>query len=178
MLIHDILKIKYVRLGYIAKNYPYHLISDREMFDAFICLYPTTEFDSAATYAIGDYITYNGNTYMCIHTIDTPKDFSSVDWKRLEYFFDAYYPNPFAKEDYIYEKTKEDPETHKIIVVSRTSMSAVYTQLKAYIIDAINNYLAHYGTSEESDYLIPNWVYTYMLGETVYQQSEYLEIYG
>lgn len=35
MFIHDIIKIKYVNLGYLP-NIPYHLVSDEEMFDAFI----------------------------------------------------------------------------------------------------------------------------------------------
>lgn len=34
-LVHDLIKIKYVREGYLP-NYPYHLISDQEMCDAFI----------------------------------------------------------------------------------------------------------------------------------------------
>ena len=34
MLIHDIIKIRYVMEGYLP-DYPYHLISDDEMFDAF-----------------------------------------------------------------------------------------------------------------------------------------------
>lgn len=34
-LVHDLIKIKYVREGYLP-NYPYHLISDSEMCDAFI----------------------------------------------------------------------------------------------------------------------------------------------
>ena len=33
--IHDIIKIEYIRQGYLP-DYPYHLISDEEMFDAFI----------------------------------------------------------------------------------------------------------------------------------------------
>lgn len=35
MLTHDLIKMKYVREGYLP-NYPYHLISDQEMFDAFL----------------------------------------------------------------------------------------------------------------------------------------------
>ena len=35
MFIHDLLKIKYVREGFLP-DYPYHLISDEEMFEAFI----------------------------------------------------------------------------------------------------------------------------------------------
>lgn len=35
-MIHDIIKIKYVSEGYLP-DWPYHLISDEEMFKAFIC---------------------------------------------------------------------------------------------------------------------------------------------
>lgn len=35
MELHDIIKIRYVREGYLP-NYPYHMISDDEMFEAFI----------------------------------------------------------------------------------------------------------------------------------------------
>lgn len=35
MFIHDIIKIQYINEGYLP-NYPYHMITDREMFDAFM----------------------------------------------------------------------------------------------------------------------------------------------
>ena len=35
MFIHDVIKIRYVKEGYLP-NYPYHLISDEEMFHAFL----------------------------------------------------------------------------------------------------------------------------------------------
>lgn len=35
MFIHDIIKIKYINEGYLP-NYPYHMITDKEMFDAFL----------------------------------------------------------------------------------------------------------------------------------------------
>lgn len=126
MLLHDILKIKYVKFGYIKKNYPYHLISDQEMFNAFIDL--------------GDQ-DFNTNT-----TVIDPN----------VRFFDILYPNPFttSEEDKPYRDT--------------------YVALKAYIIDTINDYLAKYGT--ENEVTIPNWIYTYMLGEVVYNQSDYLDI--
>lgn len=34
MILHDLIKIKYIKEGYLP-NHPYHLISDREMIDAF-----------------------------------------------------------------------------------------------------------------------------------------------
>jgi len=35
MFIHDIIKIKYINEGYLP-NYPYHMITDKEMIDAFL----------------------------------------------------------------------------------------------------------------------------------------------
>lgn len=138
MLVHDIIKIKYVDLGYIKKNYPYHLISDEEMFNAFIDL-------------------------------DTGFKSSLIDPDVR--FFDMYYPNPFAEEDYIYQKKNAMGD-----VIEEISLSSEYSKLKSYIISTINDYLTYYGTPEESDHLIPHWIYTYMLGEVIYQQSEYLDI--
>lgn len=141
MLTHDILKIKYVRLGYTRKNYPYHLISDEEMFNAFIDL-GNTDFNNRTT------------------LIDP-----SVR------FFDINYPNPFAEEDYIYKKKNAKGE-----VVAEISLNEVYLTLKSQIISYINQYLSVSGTVAENEHVLPSWVYTYMLGEVVYKQSDYLDI--
>lgn len=139
MLVHDILKIKYVNLGYLTKNYPYHLISDEEMFNAFIDL--GTGFDG-----------------------------SLVDPNVR--FFDTVYPNPFAEQDFIYKKTNSSGE-----VIAEISLSEEYEKLKSYIISCINEYLSSIGTTEESEHKVPDWVYTYMLGEVIYQESDYQDIY-
>ena len=121
MLVHDIIKIKYVQLGYLRKNCPYHLISDEEMFNAFI---------------------------------DLGTGFTSSLVDPDEKFFDSYYPNPFAEEDCTYKDT---------------SLSQKYSELRQYIIDSINKYLA-------KEIELPDWIYTYMLGEVVYNGSDYLDI--
>lgn len=126
MLIHDIIKIKYVNLGYLKKNYPYHLISDEEMFNAFI---------------------------------DLGTDFKSSLVDPNVKFFDSYYPNPFEESDVTYKDT---------------SLSSEYTRLKDYIVTSINNYLKYCDT--DTPVTLPDWVYTYMLGEVIYNQSEYLDI--
>lgn len=137
MLVHDILKIKYVNLGYIKKNYPYHLISDEEMFNAFIDL--GTGFTSSL--------------------IDPDVR-----------FFDMYYPNPFAPED-VYKRTNSEGK-----VIEEINIYQEYIKLRSYIISCIKEYLTYIGTPEEAQHLVPDWVYTYMLGEVVYNQSEYLDI--
>ena len=129
-LIHDIIKIKYTRLGYLP-NYPYHLISDEEMFNAFI-------------------------------NLNTDDLSGSGDTDDGEYFFDDYYPNPFAEEDIIYI----GPTGEEI------SLRSEYCRLKQYIIDTINAYLEHIGAVDEDSYELPDWIYTYMLGEVIYNTPE------
>ena len=138
-LMHDIIKIKYTRLGYLP-NYPYHLISDAEMFDAFIDLSGTDDSSGSSGY--------------------------------VERFFTDYYPNPFYEEDIIYV----GPSGEQI------SLSGEYNRLKQYIITTINDYLTHLGTAEQDNYTIPDWIYTYMLGEVIYNKPgnpdsfEYLDM--
>lgn len=132
-LVHDIIKIKYSKLGYLP-SYPYHLISDEEMFNAFINL--TGEEDD------------------------------------VDRFFEDNYPNPFAEEDLHYKKLNPQGE-----VISDVSLSGEYEKLKSYIIKTILAYLEHKGTELASLYAIPDWIYTYMLGEVIYNNSEYLDIF-
>lgn len=140
-LIHDIIKIKYTRLGYLP-NYPYHLISDEEMFDAFI-------------------------------NLNSDMDSGSGDTDEGQYYFNDYYPNPFKDKDIIYI----GPTGEHI------SLRGEYVRLKQYIVSIINEYLSHLGTTEQADYTIPDWIYSYMLGEVIYNNPnnpddfEYKDMY-
>lgn len=124
-LMHDIIKIKYTRLGYLP-NYPYHLISDEEMFNAFINLEIT--------------------------------DDSSGSSDSVERFFDDYYPNPFEDVNMIYLGSAGE----------EISLRGEYLRLKNYIVEIINEYLSHRGAVDEDEYEIPDWIYSYMLGEVIY----------
>lgn len=97
---HDIIKIMYVREGYLP-NYPYHLISDKEMIDAFI----------------------NNDTN----------------------FFDDNYP------------------------CLNSSLSDVYQDLKSDILYHMNQYLS------DDKYNIPDWVYSYMIGNVISINSDTLD---
>ena len=98
--INNVVKIMYVNLGYLP-NYPYHMISDKEM--------------------IGAFIGENG-------------------------YFDAMYPCPGE------------------------SVSEAYDKLKASIQAALDDYL------EANIDEIPDWVYSYMLGNTITYGSDVLDI--
>lgn len=128
--IHDIIKIKYSRMGYLP-NYPYHMISDREMFDAFIGLSESVDSDNPT-------------------------------------FFAMNYPNPFAKEDFMYPKKNTSSG-----LVEEISLSGEYDRLCQYIRTTILRYLNSEIPSED---MIPNWIYSYMLGEVVYRKSPYKDI--
>ena len=139
-LIHDIIKIKYSNLGYLP-GYPYHMISDKEMFDAFIDL-SVSEYENES---------------------DIP---SGV------YFFEDMYPDPFTKENLSYKRLNREGA-----VTSEVNLKDEYKNLRKYIVKVINAYLKYHNTELAANYPIPNWIYTYMLGEVVYNNSGYLDIY-
>ncbi len=103
MLIHDIIKIKYTEEGYLP-NYPYHLITDDEMCDAFL-----------------------SDNEIC--------------------FFNDFYPLP------------------------DTALEEQYKNLKSailYHIGLLKNLLK----VEKTEYTLPNWIYSYMLGEVISDNSD------
>ena len=61
MLIHDIIKLRYVRSGYLP-NYPYHLISDKEMCNAFLN-YPEDSDDNWEEFKSSSDISYFKDNY-------------------------------------------------------------------------------------------------------------------
>lgn len=127
--IHDIIKIKYSKLGYLP-GYPYHLISDKEMFNAFI----------------------------------------NISDDDNEHFFEDNYPNPFEEQDVIYKKL----DNHGV-VISEVSLRAEYENLKSFIKDSISQCISDVDNGLEAS--LPDWIYTYMLGEVIYENSPYLDIY-
>lgn len=86
MFIHDIIKREYVRQGYLP-NYPYHLISDKEMFDAFLTFkMDTSNIEHEKLIVSSD--CYFGNYYKC--NVDS----LSYEYKELvlaiQYHIDKY----------------------------------------------------------------------------------------
>lgn len=116
MIIHDIIKIRLSRQGYLM-NYPPHLISDAEMCDAFLP-YTYDESDPTSGYE------------------------ESMD-AEINYFRDNY---PVLDDALL--------EAHKTLV------SEI-----AYHINKLKK-------TTESEYVLPDWVYSYMIGATVGVNSE------
>lgn len=159
MFIHNIIKIKYVTLGFLP-NLPYHLTSDKEMFDAF------------AKYKIE--IHYDNDTEQ-INRIDyIPMPDTAV---YSEGFFAYFYPFRASIINEIEYSSRYYPTTDNL---------RGYDILYRSICKHIDQYL--YGTmiiSEDKKSVsrdgiskpIPDWVYSYMLGEVVGPRSDKHDIH-
>lgn len=118
-LTHDIIKMKYVEEGYLP-NYPFHMISDSEMCDAFLK---------------GTRSTADADVY-------------EIDSSAPSYFLDTY---PCIDE----------------------SLRSAYQSL-------INTILYHIDLlklSTEAEYVLPDWIYSYMLGVVIGPNSSIPDIH-
>lgn len=114
--IHNLIKIHFVNSGYLP-NYPYHLISDAEMCDAFM----------------SRQIMSNGTI------------------KRSGYFYDAY----------------------PCLVPEFQGPAAPYSNLE----HALRYHLNTLKSSNDPEFALPDWVYSYMLGKTIGVLSDKLDIH-
>lgn len=112
MLVHDLIKIKFINEGYLP-DYPYHMISDSEMCDAFL------------NYGVSGICT--------------------------GYFYHAYPKLPDLSED----------------------VKSAWNNLEK----ALVYYLYNLKCSDSIDYILPDWVYSYMLGIVLGPESDTLDIH-
>lgn len=118
---HNIIKIKFVREGYLP-NYPYHMISDEEMCDAFL----PYDYDPDDPYS----------------------GYEACMAAEFNYFRDTYpLPAPELEEEY---KT---------------------------LISEIAWHLNELKQSNEDDYMLPDWVYSYMFDATFGPTSDIRDLH-
>ena len=139
MFIHDIIKIKYNREGYLP-DFPYHLISDEEMCDAFITL-P----ESLSEYITSDYF---GPTVAETKT--------TVDW------YQAYLDDT---SDIMYFKANYPLIDDVISVQYKALVNRIFYEIQEFK-NNLNN-----------ERILPNWVYSYMLGICIGPESDKLDIH-
>lgn len=131
MYIHDLIKIHLVREGYLP-NYPYHLISDAEMCDAFF-----NEEDESKSY------------------------------------FHATYPRSMASylsEPYVLKDCKGKPILDKD---GNQIEETPYEGLER----VIRYYMNKLKTTKDDTCVLPDWVYSYMLGSVISIQSGPLDVH-
>lgn len=142
MLAHDIIKIKYVREGYL-KNFPHHLISDEEMCVAFI-------------QKVGDPDTSKFTTWEHMKL--------QLDNSYVGYFIDKYI-DPLLQQ-FIDEVYLPDEQM----------VSAIMNLLDE-IVRQVELLIAHNRSNSDEEYELPDWIYTYMLGQVIGSSSEIIDIH-
>lgn len=143
MFSHDIIKLKYSQEGYLP-NWPYHLISDEEMCEAFL------------TYPWYDYRTDEEKRLGTVLTDDESWN-RFINGTELCYFRDNY---P------LYRTTScEIPE--KLID------EAKYKKL----VEALAYHIEEFKTSNYDNTVLPDWVYSYMLGSTCGVHTNQLDMH-
>lgn len=139
--IHDIIKIKYIREGYLP-DYPPHLISDEEMCDAFL-KYPEGD-PSSVKIITGD------GAYL----VTRQHDYIVIDETEGGEADDAWYKF-MRSTDIMWFKDKYP--------LVEPTMESQYRALVECIVTKLNEFKA----SLDDDRKLPDWVYSYMLGDVL-----------
>lgn len=178
MFMHDIIKIEYIRQGYLP-DYPYHLISDVEMFDAF--LVDEMKVDEASALRV--------------------KQGGASLWESPRTYINLYKLSSF-------EFVTEDDDTRTLIIRGRRDKLAEFNQLlgldcectlspdcyfasnypllydslsEAYskLVDCLCYHIRTHLDSVHTTTLVavPDWVYSYMHGAVIGVNSSYLDIH-
>lgn len=137
--LHDVIKIQYTRQGYLP-DYPYHMISDEEMCDAFIRL-P----ESDSSYITSDF--FGSNSSKTKTTVDWfthfLNDTTDIMW------FNTHYP------------------------LIDDSIKQLYKEL----VNRIFYEIQEFKNNVNDDRVLPDWVYSYMLGIVIGPESDKLDIH-
>src|SRR5574343_441788 len=170
MFIHDIIKMEYVRQGYLP-NFPYHLISDQEMFDAFIVFEIVVSESQAKRIQ-------QGNTSLW----EAPKQF--VTQYKLQ-SFEYIEPELLGEESHVLIRGGQESITifNDLCSINNdirlsdacyfsANYSMTYDSLQTdyhQLIDAICYHISTYLKSVNAVEVttIPDWVYSYMLGSVI-----------
>lgn len=139
MFIHDIIKIKFTREGYLP-DLPYHLISDDEMCNAFIRL-P----ESVDQYITDDYF-----------GVTTDQTKNTIDW------FQTYLNDV---DDAMYFKDNYPLIDEEIRAAYKDLVNRIFYEIQ------------EFKNSEDDDRVLPNWIYSYMLGVCIGPESDKLDIH-
>ncbi len=137
--VHDVIKIQYTQDGYLP-DWPYHLIADEEMCDAFIKL-P----DSIMSYITSDYFG---------PTVEDTKN--TVDWYSV--FLNDVESVCYFKDNY---------------PLIGDSISTYYKDL----VNRIFYEIQEFNNNPDNDKVLPDWVYSYMLGVAIGPNSNKLDIH-
>ena len=167
MFIHDIIKIEYVRQGYLP-NYPYHLISDEEMCNAFL------RHQLIVSQSDANRVIQNKNSLA-----DNPHYFQ-VAYKLCSCQKDEYGNVMITGNLNQIEDFKSDTGLlNKSSLYPECFFAYTYPLVNDKLLDEYNILITSISThlmnllSEETE--LPDWIYSYMLGKVISSSSSDLD---
>lgn len=178
MFIHDIIKIEYIRQGYLP-DYPYHLISDTEMFDAFLTDELKISQDNASKIKQGDSSLWDSpKKYINLYKLSSFELVTEMDGSQALIIR--------GNRDKLIEFNQllgldcdciVSPDCYFAVnyPLLYDSLSDAYNELVNSLYYHINAHLNSKNTSVT--FAVPNWVYSYMNGAVIGVNSPQLDIH-
>ena len=166
-LIHDVIKMNMVRQGYLP-NHPYHLISDAEMFHAFLSKH--VDADSSEVHWLGSF----REVYPCLS--DNLYDEYEELMEAMMYHIEQHlaYPKKFKGEvNYRYELPKSSELGE--LFGEDNSDGIMYLIVDENIRVRYNSNTGSWNDTYDNGN-VPDWVYSYMLGSTIGPLSDIQDI--
>lgn len=177
MFIHDIIKMEYIRQGYLP-DYPYHLTSDTEMFDAFIVDQIVVSQEEASKIIYSDISLWDSpNTYVGPHGLSSFEFIISSDEQSLVIRGRRDKLSQFCEVVGLSSTCELSPECYFAVnyPLLYDSLSQPYKDL----VDSIYYHISAYLDAEESGNrdTLPSWIYSYMNGSVVGINSSQLDMH-
>lgn len=177
MFIHDTIKIEYIRQGYLP-DYPYHLISDKEMFDAFIVDELVVDQDFAMKIKQGDSSLWElPRNYIALYGLASFEFIPDGDTQSLVIRGSRDKLSQFNQLVGLDCKCKLSPDCYFAATypLLYDSLSDAYEKLVDSIYYHIENYLTSFDI--DSNATLPNWIYSYMNGSVIGVNSSQPDIH-
>ena len=181
MFIHEIMKINYVRQGYLA-NYPYHLLSDSELFNAFLCF--ETSMDEVTARRIKeansdyslferpkDYLRHNHLFTYDVYT--TPDNVQCIKIRGSKRNLMAFLAANSLDTEVSLSDECYFSDNYPLLFPKYMDTYNILVDALVYHLDL---YLQTIKSAER--YVVPNWVYSYMNGSSISINSPYLDKSG
>lgn len=177
MFIHDVIKMEYIRQGYLP-DHPYHLISDREMFDAFLVDEIVVDKDVAMKVKqVGPSLWESPRSYISLYTLAsfefviegaTQSIIVRGNRQKLADFNTLFSLNCECKLSQECYFSVNYPMLYD-------SLSDDYAKLVDSIYYHINTYVDSLNTTNVIT--LPGWVYSYMAGSVVGPNSSEADVH-
>lgn len=177
MFIHDIIKIEYIRQGYLP-DYPYHLISDIEMFNAFLVDELKIDKESASKVKQNSSTLWESpKSYVTVHGLASFEFTHEGDTELLVIRGSRSKLSQFNEMLGLNCECNVSPDCYFAVnyPLLYDSLKEAYDELVDCLYYHIDTYLDSLSTV--NTVMIPNWVYSYMNGAVIGVNSDQPDVH-